>query len=238
MDRTIENRVEAIDWKAVEASLSEGGFAHAGPLLRPQECAALISLYSDPSAFRSQVVMERYRFGRGDYKYLRYPLPEAVAGLRRATYPNLAEIANRWKEWLGDSRARFPADHEEFLKRCHRAGQKQATPLLLHYESGEFNCLHQDLYGEVAFPMQLVIMLGQQGRDWQGGEFVLIENIPRAQSRAEVITADQGHGIFFTTRYRPVKGARGYHRVAMRHGVSRVRGGTRYTLGVIYHDAK
>lgn len=238
MERTDQNRTNAIDWEAVEASLSESGFAHAGPLLTPEECAALISLYSDESAFRSQVVMERYRFGKGDYKYLRYPLPETVNALRRATYPYLAAIANRWNEWLSDSRPRFPADHQEFLKRCHRAGQKQPTPLLLHYESGGFNCLHQDLYGDVAFPMQLVIMLGQQGRDWQGGEFVLIENIPRAQSRAEVITAPEGHGIFFTTRYRPVKGARGYYRVATRHGVSRVRAGTRYTLGIIYHDAK
>ena len=238
MEHAIQERVEAIHWKGVEDSLSESGFAHAGPLLTAEECAALVTLYSDESAFRSRVVMERYRFGKGDYKYLRYPLPEAVAGLRRATYPHLAAIANRWNERLGGADASFPAEHEEFLKRCHRAGQKQPTPLLLHYEAGGFNCLHQDLYGEIAFPLQLVIMLGQQGRDWQGGEFVVMENIPRAQSRAEVAVTDHGHGIFFTTRHRPVKGARGYYRVAMRHGVSRVRAGTRYTLGVIYHDAK
>ena len=238
MERAVENRVEAISWKAVEDSLSECGFAHAGPLLTPEECTALVRLYSDDSAFRSRIVMERYRFGKGDYKYLRYPLPEVVAEVRRTTYPHLAAIANGWNEWLGELHASFPAEHEEFLKRCHRAGQKEATPLLLHYEAGGFNCLHQDLYGEVAFPLQLVIMLGQQGRDWQGGEFVVIENIPRAQSRAEVVAADQGHGIFFTTRHRPVKGARGYYRLATRHGVSRVRAGTRYTLGIIYHDAK
>lgn len=238
MEHAIQKRVEAIKWNAVENSLSECGFAHAGPLLSPEECAELVTLYSDDSAFRSRIVMEQYRFGKGDYKYLRYPLPEVVAGLRRATYPHLASIANQWNERLGEADASFPAEHEEFLKRCHRAGQKQATPLLLHYEAGGFNCLHQDLYGEIAFPLQLVIMLGQQGRDWQGGEFVVMENIPRAQSRAEVAVTDHGHGIFFTTRHRPVKGARGYYRVAMRHGVSRVRAGTRYTLGVIYHDAK
>jgi|SRR5690242_1828743 len=238
MERAVENRVEAINWKTVEDSLCEWGYAHAGALLTGEECAALVTLYADDSAFRSRIVMERYRFGKGDYKYLRYPLPEVVAGLRRATYPHLARIANRWNERLGGTNDSFPTEHEEFLKRCHRAGQKQATPLLLHYEAGGFNCLHQDLYGEVAFPLQLVIMLGQQGRDWQGGEFVVMENIPRAQLRAEVVMADQGHGIFFTTRHRPVKGARGYYRTAMRHGVSRVRAGTRYTLGIIYHDAK
>ena len=238
MERAIPDRVNGIDWKAAEASLSDSGFAHAGPLLTPEECSALVSQYSDDSAFRSRVVMERHRFGKGDYKYLRYPLPDAVAALRRATYPHLAVIANRWNAALGERETSFPAAHEEFLRRCHRAGQKQPTPLLLHYEAGGFNCLHQDLYGEIAFPMQLVVMLGQQGRDWQGGEFVLVENVPRAQSRAEVITADQGHGVFFTTRYRPVKGSRGYYRVAMRHGVSRIRAGTRYTLGIIYHDAK
>ena len=182
--------------------------------------------------------MERYRFGKGDYKYFRYPLPEAVETLRTATYPHLAKIANEWNARLGAKSKPFPLDHQEFLSRCHKAGQKQATPLLLHYEAGGYNCLHQDLYGEIAFPLQLVVMLGQQDRDWEGGEFVLVENVPRAQSRAEVITADQGYGIFFTTRYRPVKGSRGTYRVSLRHGVSRIRKGTRYTLGIIYHDAK
>ena len=182
--------------------------------------------------------MERYRFGKGDYKYFRYPLPEIVQTLRAATYPHLAKIANEWNARLDNDGKCFPLDHQEFLAHCHKAGQKQATPLLLHYEDGGYNCLHQDLYGEIAFPLQLVVMLGQQGRDWEGGEFVLVENVPRAQSRAEVITADQGHGVIFTTRYRPVKGLRGTYRVSLRHGVSRVRRGTRYTLGIIYHDAK
>jgi len=182
--------------------------------------------------------MERYRFGKGDYKYFRYPLPEVVGELRTATYPHLAKIANRWSSELGSTEKPFPLDHREFLDRCHRSGQKQPTPLVLHYEAGGYNCLHQDLYGEIAFPLQLVVMLGQQGRDWEGGEFVLVENVPRAQSRAEVITTDQGHGIIFTTRYRPVRGTKGNYRVSLRHGVSRVRRGTRYTLGVIYHDAK
>jgi hypothetical protein len=238
MSSGIQERVERINWEAVEASLSESGFAHAGALLSPDECQNLISLYADNTRFRSQVAMERFRFGKGDYKYLRHPLPESVATLRKATYPHLAVIANHWQTALGERGAAFPPEHEEFLRRCHRAGQTQPTPLLLHYEAGGFNCLHQDLYGEIAFPLQLVVMLGRQGQDWEGGEFVLVENIPRAQSRAEVLTADLGHGIFFTTRYRPVKGSRGYYRVAVRHGVSRVRSGTRYTLGIIYHDAK
>jgi len=182
--------------------------------------------------------MERYRFGKGDYKYLRYPLPESVRALRTETYPYLAKIANDWNMQLNSSEKPFPLEHQEFLNHCHHAGQKQPTPLLLHYEAGGYNCLHQDLYGEIAFPLQLVVMLGQQGRDWDGGEFILVENVPRAQSRAEAITADQGHGVIFTTRYRPVRGSRGTYRVSLRHGVSRVRHGTRYTLGIIYHDAK
>lgn len=209
-----------------------------GPLLSLDECAALTALYADDRNFRSQVVMERFRFGKGDYKYFRYPLPPPIQQLRETTYPHLAKIANDWNIALGQHTPEFPATLDAFLERCHRAGQKQPTPLMLHYEQGGYNCLHQDLYGEVAFPLQLVVLLGQQGRDWDGGEFVLVENIPRAQSRAEVITADQGHGIIFTTRHRPAKGVRGCYRMAMRHGVSRVRRGTRYTLGIIYHDAK
>jgi len=184
------------------------------------------------------VVMERHRFGKGDYKYFRYPLPPAVQQLRESTYPHLSKIANLWQSQLGDNGSPFPETHEEFLKRCRAAGQKRATPLMLHYEAGGYNCLHQDLYGEIAFPLQMVVVLGKQGEDWDGGEFILVENVPRAQSRAEVVTAAQGHGIIFTTRYRPVKGSRGWYRVAMRHGVSRLRRGTRYTLGIIYHDAK
>ena len=218
--------------------MSDTGYALTGPLLNAEQCAELTRLFSDDKRFRSSVVMERYRFGKGDYKYFRYPLPETVEALRTATYPPLAKIANDWNSQFGTDAKPFPLEHREFLAQCLKAGQKQPTPLLLHYEAGGYNCLHQDLYGEIAFPLQLVVMLGQQGRDWKGGEFVLVENVPRAQSRAEVITADQGHGVIFTTRYRPVKGSRGTYRVSLRHGVSRVHSGTRYTLGVIYHDAK
>ncbi|HJZ63429.1 MAG TPA: 2OG-Fe(II) oxygenase [Candidatus Acidoferrum sp.] len=234
----IQEHVNEIDWENAERQLSETGYAQTGPLLSPQECNAFVELFPQEKHFRSHVVMERYRFGKGDYKYFHYPLPDVVESLRTATYPHLAQIANDWSSQLGNEAKPFPLAHQEFLARCHKAGQRQATPLLLHYEAGGYNCLHQDLYGEIAFPLQLVVMLGQQGRDWEGGEFVLVENVPRAQSRAEVITADQGHGIIFTTRYRPAKGSRGAYRVSLRHGVSRIRRGTRYTLGIIYHDAK
>src|SRR5215475_11674712 len=238
MSQSIQNRVSNVAWGEVGAQLSEAGFAFTGPLLSQIECESFIRLFSQENSFRSHIVMERYRFGKGDYKYFRYPLPDVVESLRTATYPHLAQIANEWVSKLGSKEKPFPLEHKEFLNRCHRAGQKQATPLILHYEAGDYNCLHQDLYGEVAFPLQLVVMLGQQGRDWEGGEFVLVENVPRAQSRAEVVTADQGHGIIFTTRYRRVEGARGSYRVSFRHGVSQIRSGTRYTLGIIYHDAK
>jgi uncharacterized protein len=237
MKQTFEKAL-SLDWAAISESLSSSGYALTGPLLAPGECTQLVSLYSDAANFRSQIVMERYRFGKGDYKYLRYPLPPVVQQLRESTYPHLARVANLWRTQLGERGAPFPEDHQEFLKRCKEAGQKLPTPLMLHYEEGGYNCLHQDLYGEIAFPMQLVVMLGQQGEHWDGGEFILVENVPRAQSRAEVITAPRGHGIVFTTRYRPVKGSRGWYRVTMRHGVSRVRRGTRHTLGIIYHDAK
>lgn len=195
-------------------------------------------MYADQTHFRSRIAMARYRFGVGDYKYFDHPLPEIVASLRSATYPHLAGVANEWAENLGEKSPRFPAEHAAFLKICQQAGQTKATPLLLHYEEGGYNCLHQDIYGEVAFPLQMVFLLGQQGRDWEGGEFLLVEQQPRAQSKAEVVRADQGQAIIFTTRHRPVRGARGYYRVNMKHGVSRVHRGTRYTLGIIFHDAK
>ncbi|HYK38863.1 MAG TPA: 2OG-Fe(II) oxygenase [Candidatus Eremiobacteraceae bacterium] len=235
---SLQGRGQAVDWERAASDLSQSGYALTGALLSSSECKSLVELFDEEEHFRSRIVMERYRFGKGDYKYFRYPLPETVESLRTATYPHLAKIANDWGSQLGANGKPFPLDHQEFLARCHKAGQKLPTPLVLHYEAGGFNCLHQDLYGEIAFPLQLVVMLGQHGRDWEGGEFVLVENVPRAQSRAEVITADQGHGIIFTTRYRPVKGSRGNYRVSIRHGVSRVRRGTRYTLGIIYHDAK
>jgi hypothetical protein len=237
MNQTLEKNLN-LDWTAISESLSSSGYALTSPLLSPAECAGLVSFYSDAGKFRSQVVMERYRFGKGDYKYFRYPLPPLVQQLRDHTYPHLAEIANQWRTQFGEPGSPFPETLQEFLQRCHAGGQRLPTPLMLHYEEGGYNCLHQDIYGEIAFPVQIVVMLGQQGEDWEGGEFVLVENVPRAQSRAEVITAPRGHGIVFTTRHRPVKGSRGWYRVAMRHGVSRVRRGTRYTLGIIYHDAK
>jgi hypothetical protein len=238
MENLIENRVANLNWTEINTELSDHGFALTAPLLSPEECADLVALYPADDNFRSKVVMERFRFGKGDYKYFRYPLPNTVQRLRTSTYSHLAKIANQWRAALGDNAPAFPPTHPEFLDRCHRAKQSLSTPLMLHYEAGGFNCLHQDLYGEIAFPLQLVILLGQPGQDWTGGEFVLVENIPRAQSRAQVIAANRGQGIIFTTRYRPAKGARGYYRVAVRHGVSTVRSGVRHTLGITYHDAK
>ncbi len=235
---SITQRIDTLDWKAAAQSLSERGYALTSPILSAAECAALVALYGDERRFRSQVVMERYRFGIGDYKYSANPLPEIVTELRTSAYPHLAEVANHWAEALGENTARYPRDHAAFLKLCNKAGQTKPTPLVLHYEAGGYNCLHQDLYGEISFPLQMVFLLGQQGRDWEGGEFVLVEQQPRAQSRAHVVLADCGQAILFTTRYRPVEGSRGYYRVNLRHGVSRVHRGTRYTLGIIFHDAK
>ena len=230
-------RIDALAWPDLQASLWSSGYAVTGPLLTPEEGAELRELYARDELFRSKVIMERVRFGRGDYKYFADPLPPIIVELRTAAYPHLAEVANQWAEALGDEH-RFPPDHTAFLERCHAAGQNRPTPLLLHYEQGDYNCLHQDLYGAVAFPIQMVFMLGQQGRDWQGGEFVLVEQRPRAQSKVEVVSADEGCAVIFTTRYRPIRGSKGYYRVNMKHGVGRVRSGTRYTLGIILHDAE
>jgi hypothetical protein len=231
-------RIKALDWTAAEQSLSERGYAVTAPILLPDECASLAALYHDRGRFRSHVIMERYRFGIGDYKYFAHPLPELVADLRSSAYPHLAEVANHWAEVLGETAPRYPRDHAAFLKICHQAGQRKPTPLMLHYEAGGYNCLHQDLYGDVSFPLQMVFLLGQQGRDWEGGEFILVEQQPRAQSKPHVVLAGCGQAIIFTTRYRPVKGSRGYYRVNLRHGVSRVHRGRRYTLGIIFHDAQ
>jgi hypothetical protein len=235
---SVAQRIEALDWAGAEKSLSECGYAVTDPLLTAEECAGLVALYDDESLFRSQVIMERYRFGIGDYKYFANPLPELVTELRISAYPHLTGVANQWAESLGENAGKFPRDHAAFLKTCHKAGQTKPTPLMLHYEAGGYNCLHQDLYGEVSFPLQMVLLLGEQGKDWEGGEFILVEQQPRAQSKPEVVVADQGQAIIFTTRYRPVKGSRGYYRVNLRHGVSRVHRGTRFTLGIIFHDAK
>ncbi len=235
---SIQQRIDAVDWSNAEESLSARGYAVTNPILSSEECASIIALYNDDSRFRSQVIMERHRFGVGDYKYFANPLPQTVANLRTSAYPHLAKVANEWAEAFGEKKPPFPLDHAAFLKICHKAGQTKPTPLILHYEAGGYNCLHQDLYGEVAFPLQMVFLLGQPGRDWEGGEFLLVEQQPRAQSKAEVVPANQGQTIVFTTRYRPVKGSRGHYRVNLRHGVSRVHRGTRYTLGIIFHDAK
>jgi hypothetical protein len=238
MTSSIQTRMDAVDWNAAEQSLSARGYAVSAPILTPAECDAIVALYNDETRFRSRVLMERHRFGVGDYKYFAHPLPETVQRLRTSAYPHLAQVANQWAEALGESRPPYPPDHAAFLKICHKAGQTKPTPLMLHYEAGGYNCLHQDLYGEISFPLQMVFVLGQPGRDWGGGEFVLVEQQPRAQSKAEVVSADQGQAILFPTRYRPVQGSRGHYRVNLRHGVSRVHRGTRCTLGIIFHDAK
>jgi hypothetical protein len=237
-DQSVARRIDDLNWKSIAQSLNDRGFAVTATILSPDECASLAALYNDAYRFRSQVIMERHRFGVGDYKYFAHPLPELVTTLRTTSYPHLAEVANHWAAMLGEKARSFPPDHQSFLKTCHQAGQTKPTPLMLHYEAGGYNCLHQDLYGEVGFPLQMVFLLGQHRRDWEGGEFILVEQQPRGQSKAEVIRADQGQAIIFTTRYRPIHGTRGYYRVNLRHGVSRVLSGTRFTLGIIFHDAK
>jgi len=234
---TIADRVRSLAWGEIEASLWEFGYARTGPLLTAEECAGLIALYNDDLRFRSRIDMARYRFGVGDYKYFDYPLPGVVQKLRVHAYPPLAGIANRWMEATGSDQ-RFEKSLEEFHERCRALGQTKPTPLLLHYEAGGYNCLHQDLYGELAFPLQLVCFLSRPNAGYTGGEFLLLEQRPRAQSVGEAVLPDQGEAIVFTTRYRPVKGSRGYYRANMKHGVSRVKSGTRYTLGVIFHEAK
>ena len=233
----ITARVAAVDWAGTSTDLDAHGWAMLDTLLTPQECRAIAGLYDDADRFRSQVVMARHGFGRGEYKYFAYPLPEIVAELRTALYPRLAPIANRWNASMGIT-VRFPEAHAAFLERCHRAGQTRPTPLLLQYAEGDYNALHQDLYGEHVFPLQMTILLSEPGKDFTGGEFVLTEQRPRMQSRAEVVPLRQGDGVVFAVRHRPVRGTRGTYRVTMRHGVSRLRSGHRHTVGVIFHDAK
>jgi uncharacterized protein len=228
--------VGAIDWGRVAADLDAQGHAVIEGLLAAEQCDALVKLYSSAELFRSRVIMSRHGYGRGEYQYFSYPLPDVVAGLRTSIYPHLAPIANRWNELLG-SDVRFPADHAEFIERCHAAGQKRPTPLLLQYQTGDYNCLHQDLYGEQVFPLQVAVLLSEPKRDFTGGEFVLTEQRPRMQSRAEVVPLTQGDAVVFAVHHRPVQGTRGIYRVNMRHGVSRLRSGRRHTLGIIFHDA-
>ena len=230
-------RVGAIDWSEASRDLDAQGCAVLKGLLSPNECRAIAALYRDDSHFRSRVVMGRHGFGRGEYQYFSYPLPELIAQMRPALYARLRDVANRWNEAMGID-IRYPESHEAFLKRCHAAGQTRPTPLLLQYQAGDYNCLHQDLYGEHVFPLQVAILLSEPGRDFTGGEFVLTEQRPRMQSRPEVVPLAQGDAVVFAVHFRPVQGTRGYYRVNLRHGVSRIRSGHRHTLGVIFHDAK
>jgi uncharacterized protein len=236
-EATLPARVAALDWSAVAAALDAQGCAVVGPLLGADACAALVARYDEDARFRSRIVMARHGFGRGEYKYFAYPLPDEVAALRAALYPPLATIANRWNDAMGVA-TRYPDEHAAFLARCHAAGQERPTPLLLRYGAGDFNCLHQDLYGEHVFPLQATLLLSRPGADFSGGEFVLTEQRPRMQSRAEVVPLSQGEAVVFPVHHRPVRGTRGIYRVNMRHGVSRLRAGRRHTLGVIFHDAR
>ncbi|HYM31331.1 MAG TPA: 2OG-Fe(II) oxygenase [Candidatus Cybelea sp.] len=233
--QSLAERIDALDWSGIAADLDARGFATTGPLLSAAECADLVALYGG-EGFRSRVVMQRHNFGRGEYKYFSSPLPEAVQTLRAALYPHLAPVARRWAPALGLTTP-FPDKLSAFLRICHEAGQKRPTPLLLRYEAGDYNCLHQDIYGDVVFPLQLTIALTQRSADFEGGEFVLVEQRPRAQSRAEVVPLMRGEGVIFATRHRPAAGTRGTYRTVLRHGVSRVTRGLRFTLGVIFHDA-
>jgi hypothetical protein len=233
----LAERLAAIDWRRAEDSLRERPYARLGPVLTAEECASVAGLWSDEARFRSRVEMERFRFGVGQYKYFAEPLPPLVEALRTGAYPPLAVIANRWAEALG-SAERFPATLEAFRQRCAQAGQREPTPLLLRYEAGGYNCLHQDLYGSIAFPLQVVAFLSQPGRDHTGGEFLLVEQRPRAQSVGEAVVGVQGELVAFVNRTRPVAGSRGHSRANVRHGLSRVHTGTRYALGIIFHDAR
>ena len=233
---SINERIAAADWAQLSDALDAQGSAVIERLLSPRECENLAALYERDERFRSRVVMARHGFGRGEYKYFAYPLPPLVARLRKQLYPLLAPIANRWYERLGVA-ARFPAGHAEFIERCHAAGQERPTPLLLRYQAGDYNCLHQDLYGEHVFPLQAVILLSEPARDFSGGEFVMTEQRPRMQSRPEVVPLLQGDCALIAVQHRPVQGTRGVYRVNLRHGVSRVRSGQRHTAGIVFHDA-
>jgi uncharacterized protein len=225
------------DWRAAAEALDAYGCAVLARLMSPADCVAFSALYAEEALFRSRVVMAQHGFGRGEYKYFSYPLPPLVAELRTALYPPLAKIANRWGEAL-NSGVRFPTTHAAYLRRCHAAGQRRPTPLLLRYDEGDYNCLHQDLYGEHVFPLQVTILLSKPDEEFTGGEFVITEQRPRMQSRAEVVPLDQGDAVIFAVNERPVRGSKGFYRVRMRHGVSRLRSGLRFTLGIIFHDAK
>jgi hypothetical protein len=229
-------RAEALDWQEIGRNLNQRGNAVLTGVLTPAECKALADLYPNETGFRSRIVMGRHGFGRGEYKYFSYPLPDIVAGLRTSLYRKLAPVANAWNETMG-MEVRYPSEHAEFIQRCHDAGQSRPTPLLLQYGVDDFNCLHQDLYGDHVFPVQVAFLLSEPGRDFTGGEFVLTEQRPRMQSRPEVVPLTQGDAVAFAVHHRPVQGTRGSYRVNLRHGVSRLRSGQRHTMGIIFHDA-
>ena len=229
-------RLAAIDWREVESGLSERGYAVLPQLLVPATCEHVATVFDEEAPFRRHIQMQRHGYGRGEYKYYGYPLPSLVGALREGLYPPLSAIANAWAERLGEP-ARYPATHAEYLARCHAVGQTRPTCLLLRYGPGDYNCLHQDLYGEEVFPLQVATLLSMPGRDFTGGEFVLTEQRPRMQSKVEVVPLSQGDAVVFAVRHRPARGTRGYHRVTLRHGVSRLHTGHRHTLGIIFHDA-
>ena len=233
---TLDSRIAGLPWAAIAADLDAHGHATTGPLLTPAECRGLVSLYDRDKPFRRRIVMQQHGYGQGEYRYFAYPLPDLVATLRAALYLRLAETANRWRTMLGDE-GRFPSTLEAFLADCHAAGQIRPTPLLLRYGPGDFNCLHQDLYGERVFPLQLTILLNDPEADFTGGEFLVVEQRPRRQSIAEVVPLRQGEAVIFAVRERPVVGSRGAYRAMLRHGVSRLRSGHRMTLGIIFNDA-
>lgn len=235
--QSAETRLAAYDWRAFASELNTYGCAVLGNVLTPGECREIAALYSHEEHFRSHIHMTRHGFGRGEYRYFKYPLPDLVGGLRTALYPRLANIANEWHEHIGVGQ-RYPSSHRDFLDQCHAGGQTRPTPLLLQYVPGDFNCLHQDLYGELAFPLQVAFLLSEPGRDFTGGEFVLTEQRPRMQSRVEVVPLKQGDAVTFAVHTRPVQGAKGSYRVSLRHGVSRIRSGRRHTMGIIFHDAR
>lgn len=235
--KSVSERVEKLDWERVWQELDAQGGVMIGRLLSPDESQSLAALYPKDDIFRSRVVMVRHGFGRGEYKYFRYPLPDLIAGLRTAIYPHLVPIANRWNEAMGID-VRYPEEHADFIERCRQAGQDKPTPLLLQYGADDYNCLHQDLYGEHVFPLQLTILLSRPDKDFSGGEFVMTEQRPRMQSRPLVVPLRQGDGVVFAVHNRPVQGTRGTYRVNLRHGVSRVRSGHRHTVGIIFHDAQ
>ena len=228
---------EDIAWERIYRDLDAEGNAVIKDLLTSVECDEVRNLYQDENIFRSQIVMERHGFGRGEYRYFRYPLPELITTLRKSLYPHLVSIANRWNEAMGLN-VRYPATHAEYIKRCHEAGQTKPTPLILKYGPDDYNCLHQDLYGEHVFPLQIAILLSEPNKDFTGGEFVMTEQRPRMQSRPLVVSLQKGDGVVFAVNHRPVQGKKSVYRVTMRHGVSRLQSGSRYTLGIIFHDAQ